>query len=213
MYFMLFYLPISICLSINLSELCQATSIKQYSVNIVSLLRTMQSCQNPPHYSDFDSASDWLAAIVEIESQCSWWRHQMESFAALLALCAGVHRSPVNSQHKSQWRGALKFSLICAWINGWAKAGDLRRHRAHYDVTVVHAYKLTWIVAGFKDKTFVVTSRKSSSFFSFSAVAVIQDEYFILIPHQRNWWRRLQPTSSIITDAKSVDSNLDDFAW
>ena len=29
---------------------------------------------------------------------------------------------------------------ICAWINAWVnnrEAGDLRRHRAHYDVTVV----------------------------------------------------------------------------
>ena len=32
------------------------------------------------------------------------------------------------------------FSLICAWINGWVNngdAGDLRRNRAHYDVTVI----------------------------------------------------------------------------
>ena len=35
-----------------------------------------------------------------------------------------------------QWRGVLMFSLICTWTNGWANnqdAGDLRRHRAHYD--------------------------------------------------------------------------------
>ena len=41
----------------------------------------------------------------------------------------GIHRSPVNSPHKGQWRGALMFSLICAWINGWVnnrEAGDLR---------------------------------------------------------------------------------------
>ena len=41
---------------------------------------------------------------------------------------------------KGQWRGALMFSLICAWINGWINngdAGDLRRHGAHYDVTVM----------------------------------------------------------------------------
>ena len=32
------------------------------------------------------------------------------------------------------------FSLICTWINGWVNtrdAGDLRRHRAHYDVIVM----------------------------------------------------------------------------
>ena len=41
---------------------------------------------------------------------------------------AGIHRSPVNSPHTDQWRGALMFSLICAWINGWVKnqdAGDI----------------------------------------------------------------------------------------
>ena len=51
----------------------------------------------------------------------------------------GIHPSSVNSTHKGQWRGALTFSLICAWINGWIdnrRAGDLRRHHAHYDVTV-----------------------------------------------------------------------------
>ena len=37
--------------------------------------------------------------------------------------------------HKGQWRRALMFSLICAWIHGWVNnrgAGDLRRHRAHW---------------------------------------------------------------------------------
>ena len=61
----------------------------------------------------------------------AWWRHQMETFSALLAICAG---SPVNSPHKGQWRGASMFSFICIWINGWLinrGAGELRRHRAH----------------------------------------------------------------------------------
>ena len=49
-----------------------------------------------------------------------WWRHQMETFSALLAICTG--NSPVT------------------WIKGWVnhrEAGDLRRYRAHYDVTVI----------------------------------------------------------------------------
>ena len=52
----------------------------------------------------------------------------------------GIDRSPVNSPHKGQWHRALIFSLICAWINSWVNnrdAGDLRRHRAHYDVNVM----------------------------------------------------------------------------
>ena len=34
----------------------------------------------------------------------------------------------------------LIFSLTCVWINGWVnnrETGDLRRHRAHYDVSVL----------------------------------------------------------------------------
>ena len=50
---------------------------------------------------------------------------------------------------KCQWRGALMFSLIWAWLNGWVnnrEAGDLRRHRAHYDVTVCFlSYEASWL--------------------------------------------------------------------
>ena len=51
-----------------------------------------------------------------------------------------IHRSPVNFPHKGQWRGALMFSLIYAWINDWVnnrEAGDLRRQHGHYDVIVM----------------------------------------------------------------------------
>ena len=70
----------------------------------------------------------------------AWWRHQMETFSAWLALCAGKSPVPVNFPHKGQSSGALMFSLICAWINHWVNnrdAGDLRRHRGHYDVNVM----------------------------------------------------------------------------
>ena len=65
----------------------------------------------------------------------------METFSALLANVRGIHRSPMNSPHKGQWRGSLMFSLICAWINAWVNnraAGDMRRHCAHYCVIVVY---------------------------------------------------------------------------
>ena len=45
----------------------------------------------------------------------SWWRHQMEKFPRYWPFMRGIHRSPVNSPHKGQWRGALMFSLICVW--------------------------------------------------------------------------------------------------
>ena len=72
----------------------------------------------------------------------------MEAFSALLALCAGNSPVSMNSPHKGQWRGALMFSLICAWIYNWVnnrEAGDLRRHRGHYDVIVMSSHCLTFI--------------------------------------------------------------------
>ena len=70
------------------------------------------------------------------------WKH----FPRYWPFVRGIHRSPVNSPHKGQWRGALTFSWICAWINGWVnnrKAGDSRRHRPHYNVIVIIISTLT----------------------------------------------------------------------
>ena len=85
----------------------------------------------------------------------------METFSALLAICAG--KSPVTGDlHKGQWRGALVFSMIFAWINGWVnngEAGDLRQHRANYNVIVID--KTDWttypinIVINFIDKPYL----------------------------------------------------------
>ena len=64
------------------------------------------------------------------------WKH----FPRYWPFMRGIYRSPVNSPHEGQWRGALMFSLIYVWINGWVnnrKAGDLRRYCVHYDVFVM----------------------------------------------------------------------------
>ena len=64
------------------------------------------------------------------------WKH----FPRYWPFVRGSHRSPVNSPHKGQWRGALMFSLISSWLKSWVnirEAGNLRRRRAHYDVTVM----------------------------------------------------------------------------
>ena len=70
------------------------------------------------------------------------WKH----FPRYWPFVRGIHRSPVNYPHKGQWRGALMFSLICVWINGWLnnrETGDLRPYRVHYDVTVM-TYTCYW---------------------------------------------------------------------
>ena len=63
----------------------------------------------------------------------------------------GIHRYPVNSSHKGQCRGALIFHWSAPWINGWVnnrEAGDLRSHRAHYDVTVMLSNFLVALIGG-----------------------------------------------------------------
>ena len=84
----------------------------------------------------------WVVSALGLSSdyRITWWRHQMETFSALLALCAGNSPVPVNSPHKGQWRRALMFYLIYDWRNSWVnnrEAGDLRRHPAHYHVIVM----------------------------------------------------------------------------
>ena len=92
--------------------------------------------------SIFNGNSVWYLwpsslAIFCIHDDVIKWKH----FPRYWPFLRGFHRSPVNFPHKGQWRGTLMFSLICAWINGWINnwdAGDLRRHRAHYDITVTN---------------------------------------------------------------------------
>ena len=80
----------------------------------------------------------------------------------------GIHRWPVNSLHKGQWRGALMFSLICTWIYGWVnngEAGDLRHHHAHCDGIVMGCREkqpLSWQIDFGKHAnifTFIITSQ------------------------------------------------------
>ena len=81
----------------------------------------------------------------------SWWRHQMEVFpcywpfvrchqmetiSVSLALCA------VNSPKKPVTRSFDVFFDLClnkSWVNN-REAGELRRNRAHHDVTVMFCY-------------------------------------------------------------------------
>ena len=45
---------------------------------------------------------------------------KLKHFPCYWPFVRGNHRSPVDFPHKVQYRGALMFSLICAWSNGWA---------------------------------------------------------------------------------------------
>ena len=63
------------------------------------------------------SYGDFLVSMVEVHDDVIKWKH----LPCYWPSERGIDRSPVNSSHKGQWRGALMFSLICAWLNGWVK--------------------------------------------------------------------------------------------
>ena len=77
----------------------------------------------------------------EAQLSCNMMTSSNENiFGVTGPLCGEFAGYRVNSPHKGQRRGALVFSLICARINAWVnnrEAGDLRCHRAHYDVTIM----------------------------------------------------------------------------
>ena len=90
-----------------------------------------------------------FCAVFELEELLNWsewsrWRHHIETFPALLALCAGNPAVTVNSPHKGQWCGVLISTCTDGGAYNW-DVGDLRRHSAHYDVSVLDRVKRKYI--------------------------------------------------------------------
>ena len=94
-------------------------------------------------YGSLDMVRRCYNPIRPTVSQCSLQTHddviKWKHFPRYWPFVRGIHRSSVSSPHKGQWRGALMFSVIWAWISGLnnREVGDLRRQRAHYDVIVM----------------------------------------------------------------------------
>ena len=96
----------------------------------------------------------------------TWWRHQMETFSALLAICAG--NSPVPDEFPTQRPVTQSFDVffICVWINGWVnnpEAGDLRRYHTHYDVTLNDAWDYYTIVVSGNAKSISLLWRHNAN--------------------------------------------------
>ena len=104
---------------------------------VYDIIITVTSGQGDPNHWKLDFFLVSLFKPTTTHDDVIKWKH----FPCDWAFVRGILRSAVNSPHKGQRRGALMDSLICAWINGWVnngKAGDLRRHRAHYDRLMMH---------------------------------------------------------------------------
>ena len=60
----------------------------------------------------------------------------MEIFSTLQALVRGIHQSPMNAPQKPVTRSFDVFFDLCMNNNN-CEAGDLRHHRAHFDVIIM----------------------------------------------------------------------------
>ena len=104
----------------------------------------------------------------------------METFSALLAI------------YKGQWRGALMFSLIWAWIKDWvnsSEAGDLRCHHTHYDVIVMMRWVKVWAMF-----IYVTTALYTNSetfqwpfYTSLSSMKFAIPTYLSLLQYHHSW--------------------------
>ena len=134
----------------------------------------------------------------------------METFSAVLALCfeRGIRWSSVDSPHKCQWRGALIFSLIYAWTNGWANtrdAEDLGSHCAHYEVTVMSNITTTRQSAT-KNRKCLITMLYIGIYFptptSYSESFIETESYY-----EANLW---QQVASVVVVRRKADATSND---
>ena len=77
---------------------------------------------------------------VRVPSVISWWRHQMETFSALLAICAG--NSPVTDEFPAQRPVTRSFDVFFdlhpnKWLSKQSWGWWFETPSCHYDVTVI----------------------------------------------------------------------------
>ena len=88
---------------------------KKSSLSYMDYYLTLKQGMYKPQFHYLSKYIFWIHNIFQI----TWWRHEMETFSALLAIF--VRNSPVSSEVPAQWpvTWSCDVSLIYAWINGW----------------------------------------------------------------------------------------------
>ena len=122
------------------------TAVLHQAMEYYDILHRFQQyhCHSPCKLSKrFENWNGWSgrARFIKAFFVTARWRNEMKHVARYWPFVRGIHRLLVDSLHRGQWSEASMFSLICARTSGWANnghAGCLRRHRAHYDVTVMN---------------------------------------------------------------------------
>ena len=115
-------------------------------------------CEGNPWVTGGFPSQRWVTRSFDVffDLRLIKWKH----FPRCWVFVRGIHRSPLNSPHKGQWRRALMFSLICDWPTGVNSldAGDLRCHRAHYDLTVMSVHHWHGVTGQHSVNSFLLTT-------------------------------------------------------
>ena len=131
-------------------------------------------------------------SILTNNHQDVWTKHNMVTspngnISASLALCEGNPLAIGGFPPQKPVTRSLMFSLICTWTNGWVNnrnAGDLRRHRDHYNVAIMYYCKdhypvLIWCSKSGTFPLFMQNPRYFVQFNAFSHEMTLNSCYFI----------------------------------
>ena len=152
---------------------------------------------------NFDYTTHWKPRDVMMPlcrhcwHQCPMMTSSNRKKRVIGPLCGEFTSDCWISPHKGQWHGALMFSFICARINGWVnngEAGDLRRHRAHYDVTVISSVDEVWSGLSIFQCMGIIRTLASASI---RARVIVLSGNLIFTRH---WWSYRCPDSLTVTE-------------
>ena len=120
---------------------CHVRLSKENSTKIIFLWSKccliLQDLLSPLGWGMMSLSPQWL--LWDYCLPKTWWRHQMETFSTLLALCAGnstVNEFPAQRPVTRSFDVFFDLHLNKRLSKQW-EAGDLGRYCAHYDVIVM----------------------------------------------------------------------------
>ena len=152
------------------------------------------------------------------------WKH----FPRYWPFVRGIHRSPTNSPHKGQWRGALMFSLICVglnWLNkqswGWwfeTLSCQLWRHsNDEPKMTGLAHSRIVYITVGMFTSCWVRRSLTSSKIFWWRlwrlVISNIWDMVVLNFRGTKSNWQSLDLTINSNDTRLQMETDVADSNW
>ena len=119
------------CILVPMNKLQKTSFVLQQTVNVEHKWYTLFDRRHASYFKEkLDSWDSTEKIMCAVEWTLSWWRHQMETFSALLAIC--VENSPVPGEFPAQRPVTMSFDVFFDLCPNKRLC-----RRAHYDVIVM----------------------------------------------------------------------------